>query len=91
MRLSQVGRQTLDGGPKRRAGFQPHRHRSHIRLPTVGTLPGILLHPGHDGPDRWPLDLVIDGMGLLRVGLHGVTTMRTGLGLGDNDLVRFRM
>jgi hypothetical protein len=91
MGISQVGRQTLDRGPKRRAGLHPHGDRSHIGLPTGGTLPSLLLHSGHDGLDRWELDLVIHRMGLLLVGLHCAATMRTGLRLGHADLVRLRV
>ena len=52
MGIPQIGRQTLDRGPKGRAGLHPHRHRGHIGLSTVGTLPPMLLHPGDDGLDR---------------------------------------
>src|SRR5882724_13246873 len=91
MGVSQVGRQTLDGGPKRRARLHPHRHRGYIRLPTVRSLPGMLLHPGDNGLDRRQLDLVIHRMGMLLVGLYRAPTMWAGFGLGDDDLVRFRM
>jgi hypothetical protein len=51
MGITQVGRETLDGGPKGGAGFHPHRDRGHIGLPTVGTLPPILFHTGDDRLD----------------------------------------
>jgi hypothetical protein len=91
VRIPQVSRQPLDRGPKRRAGLQPHRNRGHIRLSTVGTRPGILLHPGHDRPDRWQLHLVIHRMRVWLVRLHCALTMRTGLGWSDDDLVGLRM
>ena len=91
MGIPQVYRQALDRGPKGRARLHPHRDLGHVGLATVGTLPGMLLHPGHDGPDRWQLDLIIDRMQMLLVGLHRAPTMGAGLGLGDEDLVGIRM
>ena len=43
------------------------------------------------GCDRRQLDLVIHRMGMLLVGLYRAPTMWAGFGLGDDDLVRFRM
>ena len=39
MGLPQIGGQPLNRGPEGRAGLHAHRHRGHIGLSTVGTLP----------------------------------------------------
>jgi len=91
MGIPQVGRQTLDGGPKGCAGFHPHRYRGHIGLPAVGTITAILLYTCDHRLDRWDLDLVIDGMQLLIGLLDPVSTMRATLRLGDDDVVRVRV
>ena len=91
MRIAQRGRQTLDGGPKGRAGFHPHWYRGYIGLAAVGTLTAILLHTGDHRLDRWKLDLVIDGLQLLIGLLDPVPTMRTTFRLGEDDVVRVRV
>src|SRR3989475_1243739 len=91
MRIAQIGRQTLDGGPKGRAGFHPHGYRGHIALPAAGTLTAILLHTGAHRLDRWDLDLVIDGLQLLIGVLDPVPTMRTAVRLGEDDVIRVRV
>src|SRR5256886_3316441 len=91
MRIPQVGRQALDGGPKGRAGFHPHWDRGHIGLPAVGTLTAILLHTCDHRLDWGELDLVIDGLQLLIGLLDPVPTMRTTFRLGDDDVVRVRV
>ena len=52
-------RQTLAGGPQRRAGFHPRRDRGHIGLPTAGTAIAIRLPARDDRPDGRHRDLVI--------------------------------
>ena len=91
MRIAPIGRQTLDGGPKGRAGFHPHWYRGHIGLPTVGTLTAILLHTCDHRLDRWEFDLVIDGLQLLIGVLDPVPTMRTAVRLGEDDVIRVRV
>jgi hypothetical protein len=49
--LPQGGCQTLNRGPKRRAGLHPHRDRGHRGLATMGTLSSMRLHAGDDGLD----------------------------------------
>ena len=87
MRVAQVRRQTLDGGPKRGARFHPRWDRGHIQLPAVGTPPAILLHARDDRLDGRQLDLVIDSLQRLPCLRNLMTTMGADLRLGDDHLV----
>ena len=51
----------------------------------------MLFHSGDDGLDRGQLDRVIHRMEMVRVRLHHAPTMRAGLSLGIDDLVRVRV
>src|SRR5258706_6233850 len=65
MRIPQIGRHTLDGGPKGCAGLHPYRYRGYIGLPAVGTITAILLYTCCHSLDQWHLELGLDCVQLL--------------------------
>ena len=91
MGIAEIRGQGLNRPPKGCPRFQPHRDRRHIGLPTLPTVPPILLDAGDEGLDRGQLDLVIHGMELLLVGVDRRPTLRTPFRLRHYLLVRLRV
>ena len=91
LRVAQVRRQTLDGGPNRGARRHAGRDRGPRPLPAAGTPTALRLPARADRLHRRHLNRVIDGWPRWPGFRHPVTARGADLRLGRDPLVRVRM